>query len=201
MEVDELYYKYNKELRNLIILVEVRLNIFPIGILNEVRDFNDHLSRIYLEDESVDKNVELKLSKRHLNRARLDCYKSLLINGEDQHKNFVKNYRYTNLGEVDSGKFYPEYNRKLKEARDKAGEAKLSEGKGNSHLEKTAEIFHEAFALYEDLDNFVKENYENLAWSSCFQKKKFWATNVTAFIVSVVAGLIVGILLKLIFLV
>lgn len=198
MDIEEIYYKYNKELRNLIILLEVRLNKFPIGILNEIRSFNDHISRTYLRDDSVDKEKEIELSIRHIDRARLDCYKALLIDGENKVSNFKKNYRLVNLGDVDSGKFYPEYNKKLNEARNNVIEAKLSECKGNSHREKTIELYHNAFLKYEDIDKFISENFEKLTWSSCYQKKQFWKRNVISFLVSIATGIIVGILLKFI---
>ena len=196
MDIEEIYKKYNTELRNLIILLEIRLNKFPIGILNEIRSVHDHLSRVYLEDNTVNKEKEIQLSIRHIDRARLDCYKALLIDGENKAKTFRQNYRLVNLGSVDSGIFYPEYTRNLEEARKGVTEAKLSEGKGNSHRERTIELFHEAFERYEDLDNFIDKNSEKLTWSSCYQKKRFWTTNVTAFIISIIAGLTVGILLK-----
>lgn len=197
MNVEEIYYKYNTELRNLIILLEVRLNKFPIGVLNEIRSVNDHISRVYLKDDSVDKKKEIELSLRHVERAKLDCYKALLINGEKKVDDFLKNYRLVNLGAVDSGKFYPEYNRRLNKAQNNVIEAKLSEGKGNSHRPKTIELFQEAFLEYEDLDKFIRENSEKLTWSSCYQKKQFWKRNIAAFIISIIAGIVVGLILKI----
>ncbi len=106
-KVNALYISYNEKIRPLIILVESELNKFPIGLLNEIRAFNDHISRAFIDElEDGKKNEELNTAHRHIDRSRYECYKILLVNEEIKNSQFLKNYPSVKLGDIDSGNFF-----------------------------------------------------------------------------------------------
>lgn len=192
----DIYRDYNLSLRPLLILVESIIEKFPIGLLNEVRAINDHIARTYCIDLSKsNKEKELKNAKRHITRAKLDCYKILLVQSEKNVERFLKDYRSIRLGEVDSGKFYPKFTKLLNDARKLVGKAKEQETKGLSRYNSTTKFYNMSFLKYNELKEFIEKNADNLTWSVCNNRIRIIITSVISFIVSLIAGFITGLAL------
>ena len=51
-QIDEIYLEYINELKPLIAMVEHNYRKFPMGVLKEFRDVFDHISRLYIENET-----------------------------------------------------------------------------------------------------------------------------------------------------
>ncbi|MHB1254124.1 MAG: hypothetical protein ACYCZ1_08145 [Candidatus Humimicrobiaceae bacterium] len=60
--IKDLYQDYNNCVRPLIVLVETQTNKFPIGLLNEIRAFNDHISRAFIDDLSDNNKKDSKMA-------------------------------------------------------------------------------------------------------------------------------------------
>ena len=79
-ELSELYELYSNILKPLLAEVESTLQELPIVLLNEIRMFNDHISRCYRVDVTEKFiNDNLEKAKSHLKRAIFDCFKHLNI--------------------------------------------------------------------------------------------------------------------------
>ena len=116
--LDNFYKEYNTKLKPILALLEAEIQQFPINILNEVRAIHDHIARTYGDDLDLkQKEKQIELALRHINRAILDCYKIVVAVKDENIRKIIRNYRYTNLGEVDSGRFYPKFNKIWKDAK------------------------------------------------------------------------------------
>lgn len=75
-----LYNRYNEVIKPLIAEIEVRFESFPTSIFNEIRAFNDHISRCYLKPD-YDRwvNAQINKAEGHIERMVLDCYKFLNV--------------------------------------------------------------------------------------------------------------------------
>lgn len=174
-KIDSLYRIYNDTIRPLIILVESELITFPIGLLNEIRAFNDHISRAFIDEiEDGKKHEELETARRHINRSKYECYKVLLVNEDIKNRQFLRQYRNIKLGDVDSGKFYPRFKELLIKSRELAKEGKKLESKGDSYREKAVDNFENAYLGYVELEKFIDDSKEKLIWSVCNERKITW---------------------------
>lgn len=65
--VIELFKQYHKELKPHLIVLEAKIEIFPEGILNEIRALFDHCARIALPGISERQKIEeINSAKRHI---------------------------------------------------------------------------------------------------------------------------------------
>jgi hypothetical protein len=194
LKIEEFYKSYNNTLRPLLILVESELEDFPINILNEVRAIHDHVARVYKDGEGINKEEELKLCERHIQRAVLDCFKIIIAIKDKGIKRFKKDYKSVNLGDVDSGAFLPEFKQKLKVAKQYVKEAKKSECKGETEREKTVQLFEKATLKYDEVEEFIENNDSKLIWSVSNQRKRLWKSVVVSLIVAVIIGITVNLI-------
>ncbi len=189
--LDNIFQKYYDNLKPFLATVEARLEIFPEGILNEIRALFDHVARIgFNELNDEEKLEELKTAKRHINRAVFDCYKVLCAHEEERIEKFLEDYKGIRLGEVDSGKFLPEFTRLSDRARELVDKAKEYEKYGSSRHEKASEKFQEAIVEYNDLRKYIALQSQNLAWSASHQRKEFWKGKILAFAMGIVTTII-----------
>ena len=196
-DINKLYQEYLDILKPLIATIEGKYEIFPEGILNEIRALYDHIARLSILEMSEDiKNEEFKKAIRHIHRAKLDCYKILCTMGEISIEQFEKNYKNVRLGEVDSGKFLPKYEELKNIARNKTFKAKIEEKNITSNEENVSILYQKAISAFENLENFIKSNYENLAWSVSNQKLYTKKGYIIAFILGVIATIIGTIICK-----
>ena len=173
MTVQELYDVYNNKLKPLLVFVEAQLERFPIGVLNEVRAFNDHIARTYDSSfEEEKKAKEYEIAYRHILRGILDCCKVLCVHEEETVEKFFKNYAGVRLGDVDSGRFLPAFTEKLGRARRLVKDAKLSESRpSEDRKDEAVALFESAVLAYGDLRDFVDSMGHHLTWSVTHQRK------------------------------
>ena len=97
-------------------------------VLNEIRAFNDHVARCYLEnaDERFI-NTQLRRASRHITRIILDCYKYLNISFNNEIVKFEKKTKNVDLSIIDNGVFFVKYQQLRKNVIILVRDAKLKE--------------------------------------------------------------------------
>src|SRR6187397_78461 len=91
----ELYKDYQDTISLLIVDAELKYVQFPTVVLNEIRAFTTHISRIATEEGGLEKaEDQLRSAGRHLLRIKLDLHKLLLVWYFDEYKTrFQSAYR------------------------------------------------------------------------------------------------------------
>ncbi|MHB8281051.1 MAG: hypothetical protein ACYDIA_25955 [Candidatus Humimicrobiaceae bacterium] len=190
--IKDLYQDYNNCVRPLIVLVETQTNKFPIGLLNEIRAFNDHISRAFLDDLSDDnKKDELKAAERHLYRTKYDCYKVLILNEEDNIQKFLNQYINIKIADVGSGRFYLKFKNILINAKQLAREGKQLESKGRYYFKEALELYEKSYATYLELGKFIEDNDDNLIYAISNLREKNKKEIIVGLIIGIVSSAIV----------
>lgn len=184
-----LYNKYNGVIKPLIAEIEVRFESFPISIFNEIRAFNDHVSRCYLKpDDEEWLNNQIYKAGGHIERIILDCYKFLNVSLYDSViKKFDKQYRGVDLSNINNGDFLIQYKNIAKEI-----VVRLKEAKSKEVLEDKGEsisIYEEVHNRYTELEDLIEQNCRNLYWA----KGKFYVNKVWKIILWLVSAIVSGI--------
>lgn len=196
---NELFREYITNVRPLLAKVVAQIEMLPIGILNEIRAVYDHTARIRIDIlDTQAKERELESARRHFSRIMLDCYKTLCIQGEKLIEAFQKDYRRIRLGEVDNGTFLPEFTRLKIRAKQLTEQARVMEGYGESNRADTLNMFQEATTAYDDIQQFIDEKSQELAFSASHQRRHFWSTHVIALIIGIFTTCLGGWILKMI---
>ena len=81
-QLTPLYNKYNNIIKPLVAEIEVRFEEFPTSIFNEIRAFNDHISRCFLKPEDDEWiTVQLNKANGHIERiiGRVDILGDRII--------------------------------------------------------------------------------------------------------------------------
>ena len=112
-----LYQTYNGVIKPLIAEIEVRFERFPTSIFNEIRAFNDHVSRCYMKpDDTIWINKQISKAKGHIERIVLDCYKYLNVSLYDSViKKFDRKYKGVDLSTINNGDFQIQHRNLTKE--------------------------------------------------------------------------------------
>ena len=184
-----LYDKYNSVIKPLIAEIEVRFESFPTSIFNEIRAFNDHVSRCYLKpDDSAWVDAQIRNAEGHIERIILDCYKFLNVSLYDSViKKFDKNYKNVDLSTIDNGDFIIKHKQITKDI-----VIKLKEAKSKEVLEDKREsiaLYEEVHNKYTELENLIENNCRNLFWA----KGKFCLNKIRNVILFIVSAIISGI--------
>ena len=190
--INELYKAYHNDIKRLLAYVEAELEEFPIAILNEIRSLYDHTARACLSKNNEAKCQEIESAKRHIIRIKLDCCKVLCAQGEIRMEEFHKNYKRIRLGEVDSGNFLPELTQLHDKAKKTVRRAKHAEKSGEDGREETFSLFQEAVVAYKDVERFIEDNSEKLAWAASRQRRYFWSNHIVTIIITFVIGVAAG---------
>lgn len=195
----ELYDGYNNQIASLLLLVEVRLEVFPVALLNEIRAMHDHVARVYLTNlKFSEKMDEVETAKRHAMRAMLDCHKVLIAYWHVvQIEIFDKRYHGVRLPQVDNGNFYPEYSRLKDHAFELIEAAKRTERIGASRRLESIERYQAAFEACVDLEDFVHGKHTELAWASINLRSNRLYDWFGGFITGVLASYLAGYLPQL----
>ncbi|MCK4919680.1 MAG: hypothetical protein KAS71_01460 [Bacteroidales bacterium] len=177
-EALELHYEmYNDVIKPLIAAYEAREQSFPTPIFNEIRAFNDHIARCYLNNKSS-KFIDEQLTRagRHIHRIILDLYKYLIISFDDFIKKFEKNTKMIDLSLISDGKFYVKYSDLRETGITAIREAKQLESSGNEGQEGAYEMFEKAFNLYQDTESLILSNFSKIRWArvKTALKKSLW---------------------------
>lgn len=153
----ELYEHYNEIFKPLLAEVETRYESQPIVIFNEIRSFNDHIARCFLEGRD-DKYIaeELRKARGHIKRAIYDCFKFLNVSYHKAILRFekeIKNIDMTLIGE--DAKFYRKYKKLKYKVITTIKEAKINEARAS---ETAFDKYQETYNLYVKLDNLIEKN-------------------------------------------
>lgn len=162
---EPLYNQYNHTIKPLIAEIEIRYESFPTPIFNEIRAFNDHIARCYMEpnnNELVD--IQVRKAKGHIERMILDCYKFLNVSMYDSViKGFDKKYKGVDLSIIGNGDFFVEYKKTKKEIILLLKDAKSKEQLENKDC--SIKLYEKAHNRYTDLENLILDNISNLFWA------------------------------------
>lgn len=184
-----LYQNYNNIIKPLIAEIEVRFESFPTSIFNEIRAFNDHVSRCYLNPNDNDwVTTQINKAKGHIDRVILDCYKFLNVSLYDSViKKFDKTYKGVDLSTIDNGDFIIKHKQIAKEIK-----LLLKKAKSKEVLEDKSEaisIYQDVHNKYTALEELIDQNCRNLFWA----KGKFYTQRVKEILLFLIAAVISGI--------
>lgn len=185
---EPLYYQYNNTIKLLIAEIEIRYESFPTPIFNEIRAFNDHIARCFMEPNNKELvDIQVRKAKGHIERMILDCYKFLNVSLYDSViKGFDKKYKGVDLSVINNGDFILEYKKIKKEI-----VLLLKDAKSKEYLENkdsSIELYEKAHNRYTDLENLILNNCSNLFWA----KNKFCVKRFLKFIGWFLAAIISG---------
>ena len=183
-----LYNKYNHVIKPLNAEIEVRFESFPISIFNEIRAFNDHVSRCYLKPDNEEWiNTQINKAEGHIERVILDCYKFLNVSLYDSViKQFDREYKRVDLSNINNGDFLIQHKKITREI-----VVRLKEAKSKEVLEDKSEsiaIYEEVHNKYTELEDLIEQNCRNLFWA----KSKFYVNNVWKFLLWLASAIISG---------
>ena len=195
-----LYEEYTNKLKPLLAFEETMAQSFPGPILNEIRALNDHVSRCYWADKSVEECLkEVSKAKGHLSRSILDAYKYLVIVYERRVQDFFSQYKEVCIAIVDDGKFLPELNRLHAVARDLAFQAKMEEAKAFPNKDLSYEAYENAVLAYTDVDDYISKHSNGLSNAAQYARDQTKTNYKFAFISAIIGtalGAIVTLLLN-----
>lgn len=184
-ELKELYIEHYRTIfKPLLAEVEIKFQSLPAPILNEVRSFNDHISRIYSDElEEVKKFEEIGKAKGHIRRAILDCFKFIDFYYHKEILKIEKKFKRCDWTTINNGKFYVEYNEKKARA---FKSYRLAKKEVNSDFDRIFQLYQDAYNEYTALYDFVISNMHNLHWAQVKFGFKFWIliASVTFFTVA-----------------
>lgn len=193
LKFSQLYNEYLYVIKPLIAEIEALYEQFPIGILNEIRAFNDHVARCFIENTSDDEiERQLNKAKSHNERILLDCYKYLNVWYHDTTNNFEKEFKNIDLTIIDNGEFFNTYNTIKKEAIDLTRYAKMNENKLD---EISFNNYQNSYNKWSELYSFYHDNIQKLNWAKTRIKKSKVRTKVIAailWILSLIITIFVG---------
>ena len=136
--------------------VEATLAELPAAILNEIRSYNDHISRCYWDSATPESNANnIVKAESHLKRAVFDCIKHLLVFYTVECKKFDRQTRNIDLTLVADGTFYQEYRMMRSQAIALNKKAKIIE---SQDPEKAFDTFQDAFNTWCALFSRIEEN-------------------------------------------
>lgn len=183
-----LYLKYNTIIKPLIAEIEVRYEHFPIVIFNEIRAFNDHISRCYMKPDNKDWiDTQIRKSESHIERIILDCYKFLNVSLYDKViKDFDRRYKGVDLSCIDNGDFIIRHKKLSKKIVLKLKDAKLKES--NENKNESIALYQEVHNIYTELENLIDINCRNLYWA----KGKFGISRLFKIIMWIVSAILSG---------
>ena len=184
-----LYNKYNSVIKPLIAEIEVRFESFPISIFNEIRAFNDHVSRCYLRPDNEEWiNIQIHKAEGHIERIILDCYKFLNVSLYDSViKKFDKEYKGVDLSNINNGDFLIQHKKITREII-----IRLKEAKSKEALEDKSEsiaIYEEVHNKYTELETLIEKNCRNLSWA----KNKFYVNKIWKIVLWLASAIVSGI--------
>ena len=172
-EVASLYNDlYTDTFKVLYAQVEAIYEDIQAPILNEIRAFNDHISRCYWKDvtpQGIEENINK--ARSHLKRAILDCYKFLDVWYYEQIGLIEKRFHRVDLSTIDNGAFLIAYLDKKQNAIRYTRNAKKIETR---NFDESLIEYEKAYQAYDATYEFLFENLAKLQWA----KTKFYTTGL-----------------------
>lgn len=172
------YARYNQVIKLLLADVEAKYEALPEQILNEIRAYNDHIARCFIEGTSqTEIDSEIKKADGHLLRTELDCFKLLNVYMKTIFvEKFGKKYKRVNLNNVDAGNFVVKYYNLTKKARNFVKEAKKKE---SYEKEAALELFQKAYNTYSEIEDLITKNIRSIAYA----KSSWYAGKIVSFVI------------------
>lgn len=187
-KVKTLYNQYNTIIKPLMAEIEAREERMPLPIFNEIRAFNDHIARCYLEGVDSDRiNNELSKAERHITRITLDCFKCLNISLYKQIEKFEKQTRNIDLTVLNNGCFYPQYCELKRTAVYHIQTAKKQEG---IDIDSALNEFQFAYNTYREVEDLIIAHAESVKWA----RVRFTSKRILSIILWVLSVIISGLL-------
>lgn len=185
-----LYKTYNEVIKPLIAEIEVRYEKFPAPIFNEIRAFNDHVARCYIEGiNQNDIEIQMSKCKGHIERIVLDCYKYLNVNLYDEViKKFDRKTKRIDLASISNGDFYIQYRKLRQEIIQDLQKAKLLEAKVNK--EQSIDLYQQVHNKYTELQELITKNNSHIIWA----RVRFGGSRFLKFLAWLFAAIISGII-------
>jgi hypothetical protein len=163
-KLSPLYKTYNEVIKPLIADIEIFYEKFPLPIFNEIRAYNDHISRCFtlpLSESDIDN--QSNKAKVHIERIVLDCYKFLNVKfHENIIGKFEKRIKYISISNIDSGRFEPKYIQLRNEITKKLKKAKKLE---RINKENSIRLYGFVYEKYDELDNLIIDNRQQINWA------------------------------------
>lgn len=161
-KVATLYASYNEVIRPLISEIEARQESFPTPLFNEIRAFNDHIARCYLQKISKEKIVaELNKAEGHITRITLDCFKYLDVFLYEKILSFDKRTRNIDLTVLDNGQFFPVFSKLKKDTVISVRKAKQME---SLDVYKSLDLYQLAYNQYCELEDKIDQKTAEINW-------------------------------------
>lgn len=158
-KLKELYQNYNKVVKPLLATVEASYHVISISVINEIRLFNDHIARCYIDDIETERiDNELIRAESHITRTTIDLFKYLIVYFFDEIERFEKQAKHLDLIKIDNGKFYLKYRSLKKQAREKYRKSKLIEEKQQTDFFEIAKNYEEVFNIYSELIDLIESD-------------------------------------------
>jgi hypothetical protein len=185
-----LYTTYNEVIKPLVAEIEARFESFPTSLFNEIRAFNDHVSRCYQKpNDGARIDEQVRKAKGHIERIVLDCYKYLNVSLYDLIiKDFDKTYKRVDLSAINNGEFLIKHRELTREITLKLKEAKLKETQDDKS--ESISIYQDVHNKYTELEELIDTNCRSLFWA----RGKFYRNMCVNFLGWLLAAIISGII-------
>lgn len=193
-KVRALYQDYGETVSLLVIDTELKYREFPTIVLNEIRAFTAHVSRLandgYTGDEA---DEQVRRAARHIIRIKLDLHKVLCLWFSDEYKvHFPRRYRNVPLDTliIEDKQFQSTYSRMAAEAITLVRKAKNEEVK--QPAEKALATYELALSKFRELEALILRNQHHI--DEC--KRRYYATKLKEWFIAFVIGVLSSILVQ-----
>ena len=192
-EIAQCYSQYGEIIKPLIAEIEAQCEKIPLQLLNEIRAFNDHISRCYYGDpEETYINTQIDKAQRHITRITLDCFKALNVIMYEKISNYEHQTRHVDLTVIDNGLFFPRYSALKREAASLVYKAKREEAK---NVDRALSLYQDAYNKYCEVTSLIAENTEKTRWAKV-KTYSHKALTVILWILSIVISAVVSMYLS-----
>lgn len=167
----EIYQFYNTHVRAAIISTESVFQKFPVPVLKEIRDAQDHMARCF-DDSIPNSNTisfieeQIKQVKGHWLRALLDCYKYMWYHmGALVGEKFfwAKIFGFGKLSDINNGEFIETYHQLRQQAKQYYKSARETE---SIDKEVSLDFYEKAVGALSDLDKLYEDNCRAIKWAT-----------------------------------
>ena len=185
-----LYETYAATIKPLLAEVESRFELFPTPILNEIRAYNDHVARCYVNiNDTRFVDEQIKKAQSHIDRIVFDCYKYLNVAlYELIVEKFSQRTKYIDITTINNGEFHTKYRQILGIINENKENAKHWEF--HSNKEELLTFYQKAHSASRTLERYILDNEMHIRWAIVkFSRRKF-----LQFILWLLAAVISGII-------
>ncbi len=162
----DLYTTYRETIKPLLATYEVREEEFPSPVYNEIRAFNDHIAKCYMNDISPENiSEEIKMSKRHIKRIVYDLFKFLIYSIDKSIVLFEKQTKNIDITIINNGDFFHKYKclRKKSTLATKLAKSTEARSEVSDRVNELAFIkFEEAYNTYSELEDWIDEHISEI---------------------------------------